>query len=134
MRMIHFVAAASTPRRRDAESAGRLTCGRSTRRRRDYDVDRPTRRPDKAPAAYDPRRAPQLPTRPGSRYIEFCADRLLLALGAPKLYESQNPYDWMELISLQGKTNFFEKRVGEYAKSNVGVAQEEAAFSTDLDF
>jgi len=67
-------------------------------------------------------------------YIEFCADRLLLALGAPKLYESQNPYDWMELISLQGKTNFFEKRVGEYAKSNVGVAQEEAAFSTDLDF
>ena len=50
-------------------------------------------------------------------YIEFCADRLLLALGAPKLYNAVNPFDWMELISLQGKTNFFEKRVGEYAKS-----------------
>mmetsp|Transcript_20798 Transcript_20798/g.62211 ORF Transcript_20798/g.62211 Transcript_20798/m.62211 type:complete len:191 (+) Transcript_20798:366-938(+) len=67
-------------------------------------------------------------------YIEFCADRLLLALGCSKLYNSVNPYDWMELISLQGKTNFFEKRVGEYAKSNVGVSAEEASFATDLDF
>ena len=58
-------------------------------------------------------------------YIEFCADRLLLALGAPKLYNAVNPFDWMELISLQGKTNFFEKRVGEYAKSGVGVKEED---------
>ena len=49
-----------------------------------------------------------------STYIEFVADRLLVALGAPKLYNATNPFDWMELISLQGKTNFFEKRVGEY--------------------
>merc|ERR1712070_751053 len=48
------------------------------------------------------------------RYIEFVADRLLTALGHPKLYNASNPFDWMELISLQGKTNFFEKRVGEY--------------------
>ena len=54
-----------------------------------------------------------------SQYIEFCADRLLVALGAPRLYEAKNPFDWMELISLQGKTNFFEKRVAEYQKANV---------------
>ena len=54
-----------------------------------------------------------------SQYIEFCADRLLVALGAPKLYGTQNPFDWMELISLQGKTNFFERRVGEYQKAGV---------------
>ena len=54
-----------------------------------------------------------------SQYIEFCADRLLVALGAPKLYDAKNPFDWMELISLQGKTNFFEKRVAEYQKANV---------------
>jgi len=55
------------------------------------------------------------------QYIEFVADRLLVALGQPKCYNSTNPFDWMELISLTGKTNFFEKRVGEYSKSNVGV-------------
>ena len=54
-----------------------------------------------------------------SQYIEFCADRLLVALSAPKLYDARNPFDWMELISLQGKTNFFEKRVAEYQKANV---------------
>ena len=54
-----------------------------------------------------------------SQYIEFCADRLLVALGAPKLFNAKNPFDWMELISLQGKTNFFEKRVAEYQKANV---------------
>merc|ERR1712166_1022545 len=53
------------------------------------------------------------------RYIEFVADRLLAALGHPKLYGATNPFDWMELISLQGKTNFFEKRVGEYQKAGV---------------
>ncbi|KAL0924519.1 hypothetical protein M5K25_005354 [Dendrobium thyrsiflorum] len=54
-----------------------------------------------------------------SRYIEFVADRLLGALGYGKLYGVSNPFDWMELISLQGKTNFFEKRVGEYQKASV---------------
>ncbi|CAI9763135.1 unnamed protein product [Fraxinus pennsylvanica] len=54
-----------------------------------------------------------------SQYIEFVADRLLNALGYSKLYNVQNPFDWMELISLQGKTNFFEKRVGEYQKASV---------------
>merc|ERR1712130_448982 len=54
-----------------------------------------------------------------TRYIEFVADRLLTALGHPKLYNASNPFDWMELISLQGKTNFFEKRVGDYQKAGV---------------
>ncbi|XP_020581137.1 ribonucleoside-diphosphate reductase small chain-like [Phalaenopsis equestris] len=54
-----------------------------------------------------------------SRYIEFVADRLVGALGYDKMYGVSNPFDWMELISLQGKTNFFEKRVGEYQKASV---------------
>ena len=54
-----------------------------------------------------------------SQYIEFVADRLLVALGNEKSYNVKNPFDWMELISLQGKTNFFEKRVGEYQKAGV---------------
>ncbi|KAG9455744.1 hypothetical protein H6P81_000252 [Aristolochia fimbriata] len=54
-----------------------------------------------------------------AQYIEFVADRLLGALGYDKIYNVQNPFDWMELISLQGKTNFFEKRVGEYQKASV---------------
>ncbi|KAJ6371550.1 hypothetical protein OIU77_001957 [Salix suchowensis] len=53
------------------------------------------------------------------QYIEFVADRLLGALGCGKVYHVPNPFDWMELISLQGKTNFFEKRVGEYQKASV---------------
>jgi len=52
-------------------------------------------------------------------YIEFVADRLLHSLGHKKLYNTVNPFDWMEMISLQGKTNFFERRVGEYAKAGV---------------
>ena len=52
-------------------------------------------------------------------YIEFVADRLLVSLGVPKMYNTQNPFDWMELISLQGKTNFFEKRVGDYQRAHV---------------
>jgi len=67
-------------------------------------------------------------------YIEFCADRLLVALGVPKYYDAQNPFDWMEMISLQGKTNFFEKRVGEYAKSGVGVDASKQVFDLDEDF
>lgn len=53
------------------------------------------------------------------QYIEFVADRLLLALGNDKYYRSTNPFDFMENISLGGKTNFFEKRVGEYQKAGV---------------
>ena len=68
------------------------------------------------------------------QYIEFCADRLLHALGCQKYYGATNPFEWMEMISLQGKTNFFEKRVGEYAKSGVGVSQEDQVFSLDADF
>ncbi|KAG6471951.1 ribonucleoside-diphosphate reductase small chain-like [Zingiber officinale] len=54
-----------------------------------------------------------------SQYIEFVADHLLVALGYSKMYGVANPFDWMEIISLQGKTNFFEKRVGEYQKASV---------------
>jgi len=67
-------------------------------------------------------------------YIEFCADRLLGSLGCDKYYNAVNPFEWMEMISLQGKTNFFEKRVGEYAKSGVGIKSEEQVFSIDTDF
>jgi ribonucleoside-diphosphate reductase subunit M2 len=49
-----------------------------------------------------------------AQYIEFIADRLLQALGVPKCYNVENPFEWMDMISLQGKTNFFEKRVSEY--------------------
>merc|ERR1712013_697830 len=72
-----------------------------------------------------------------TRYIEFVADRLLSALGHSKIYGASNPFDWMELISLQGKTNFFEKRVGEYQKAGVmsGTNEEESrGFSLDVDF
>jgi len=51
------------------------------------------------------------------QYIEYIADRLSVQLGGDKIYESKNPFDWMEVISVEGKTNFFEKRVGEYALS-----------------
>jgi len=73
-----------------------------------------------------------------TKYIEFVADRLLTALGHSKLFGSSNPFDWMELISLQGKTNFFEKRVGEYQKAGVmgsTTAQAESkGFALDVDF
>merc|ERR1712159_467451 len=62
-----------------------------------------------------------------TKYIEFVADRLLAALGHPKIYGASNPFDWMELISLQGKTNFFEKRVGEYQKAGVMASATEGA-------
>jgi len=69
------------------------------------------------------------------QYIEFCADRLLVALGCPKHFQSSNPFEWMEMISLQGKTNFFEKRVGEYAKSGVGVESSgNHCFDLEADF
>merc|ERR1712019_19870 len=73
-----------------------------------------------------------------TRYIEFVADRLLTALGHPKLFNATNPFDWMELISLQGKTNFFEKRVGEYQKAGVMAGttgqEEQRGFALDVDF
>ncbi|MCF8424828.1 MAG: ribonucleoside-diphosphate reductase small subunit [Bacteroidia bacterium] len=69
------------------------------------------------------------------QYIEFCADRLLLALGCDKFYNAANPFDFMEMISLQGKTNFFEKRVAEYQKSGVMNNKEENnVFNLDEDF
>jgi len=74
------------------------------------------------------------------QYIEFVADRLLDELIGQKVYHSANPFDFMEMISLQGKTNFFEKRVGEYQKAgvmkNTGTGEEDTApkFSLDEDF
>ena len=68
-----------------------------------------------------------------SQYIEFVADRLLLQLGYPKLYNVSCPFDFMEMISLEGKTNFFEKRVGDYSLSS--GQKSEANFNTDdIDF
>ncbi len=67
-------------------------------------------------------------------YIEFVADRLLIALGLQKQFNASNPFDFMEMISLQGKTNFFEKRVAEYQKSGVMSEKESMAFSMDADF
>ncbi|RMZ76843.1 hypothetical protein DV738_g4710, partial [Chaetothyriales sp. CBS 135597] len=61
------------------------------------------------------------------QYIEFVADRLLVALGNPKVYRVTNPFDFMENISLGGKTNFFEKRVGDYQKAGVMAAQKKTA-------
>lgn len=70
-----------------------------------------------------------------NQYIEFVADRLLVELGCPRVYNATNPFDFMEMISLQGKTNFFEKRVAEYQKA--GVANNNTSsdsFSMDDDF
>lgn len=70
-----------------------------------------------------------------SQYIEFVADRWLDELGYPKVYNVACPFDFMEMISLQGKTNFFEKRVGDYQKSGVmNSTAESKAFSLDEDF
>jgi ribonucleotide reductase beta subunit family protein with ferritin-like domain len=69
-----------------------------------------------------------------SQYIEFVADRILMQLGYPKIYESANPFEFMERISLEGKDNFFEKKVSNYAKAAVGKTQEEMSFSTEVDF
>jgi ribonucleotide reductase beta subunit family protein with ferritin-like domain len=73
-----------------------------------------------------------------SEYIEFVADRLLCALGYTKMFNTANPFEWMEMISLQGKTNFFEKRVGEYQKAGVmaGLDDDQGgdAWTMDADF
>ena len=70
------------------------------------------------------------------QYIEFVADRLLVALGYHRLFNATNPFDFMELISLQGKTNFFEKRVAEYQKAGVmqNGNKEPHSFVTDAEF
>jgi ribonucleotide reductase beta subunit family protein with ferritin-like domain len=71
-----------------------------------------------------------------TQYIEFVADRLLRTLGLPKHYNSSNPFDWMELISLQGKTNFFEKKVSEYQKAgvlNTNPVEKHQAFDFNLN-
>ncbi len=68
------------------------------------------------------------------QYIEFVADRWLAELGYPKMFNAINPFDFMEMISLQGKTNFFEKRVGDYQKSGVMGTKESQAFSLEEDF
>ena len=63
-------------------------------------------------------------------YIEFVADRLMFDLGVSKVFKTKNPFPFMENIALQGKTNFFEKRVGDYKKSN----KSNSSFSLDVDF
>jgi len=65
-----------------------------------------------------------------SQYIEFVADRLLVQLGCEKYYNTQNPFSFMEMISVEGKTNFFEKRVSEYALTN----KEKDANVFDFDY
>jgi ribonucleotide reductase beta subunit family protein with ferritin-like domain len=67
-----------------------------------------------------------------SQYIEFVADRLSQQLGYGKIFNSSNPFDFMEMISLEGKTNFFEKRVGDYSLSSCENKSE--AFNFDADF
>jgi len=69
------------------------------------------------------------------QYIEYVADRLLLMLKLDKIYNSDNPFDWMEAISIQGKTNFFEKRVGEYSNAaNPNSDSNDNIFELDEDF
>uniref|UniRef100_A0A182WMC5 ribonucleoside-diphosphate reductase n=1 Tax=Anopheles minimus TaxID=112268 RepID=A0A182WMC5_9DIPT len=69
-----------------------------------------------------------------SQYIEFVADRLLMELGCDKIYNTKNPFSFMEFISLEGKTNFFEKKVGEYQKWGVMANRLDNVFTLDADF
>ncbi|PSL29958.1 ribonucleoside-diphosphate reductase small subunit [Chitinophaga ginsengisoli] len=69
-----------------------------------------------------------------AEYIEFVADRWLSELGYAKIFNTANPFDFMEMISLQGKTNFFEKRVGDYQKAGVMSGKDTQTFSLDEDF
>jgi len=73
-------------------------------------------------------------SRDMTSYIQFVADRLSVQLGCTKIYNSTNPFDFMELISLEGKTNFFEKKVSEYAKPGVGLSSEKMTIKFDEDF
>lgn len=69
-----------------------------------------------------------------AQYIEFVADRLLIELGNEKVFNVTNPFDFMEMISIEGKTNFFEKRVGEYQKAGVLAGKENQTFTLDEEF
>jgi ribonucleoside-diphosphate reductase beta chain len=70
-----------------------------------------------------------------SQYIEFVADRLLLELGNDKVFNVTNPFDFMDMLSIQGKSNFFEKRVSEYQKAGVLTSgQESHGFTLDAEF
>jgi len=69
-----------------------------------------------------------------SQYIEFVADRLLVELGVGRKYNTKNPFPFMEFISLEGKTNFFEKKVGEYQKAGVMSARMDNVFTLNADF
>ena len=70
-----------------------------------------------------------------TQYLEFVTDRLLVELGCDREYNSSNPFDFMDMISLQGKTNFFEKRVAEYQKAGVmNTDSESGKISFDADF
>jgi len=64
------------------------------------------------------------------QYIEFVADRLLVSLGNEKVYNKTNPFDFMDMISLQGKTNFFEKRVSDYSKAGINLSSGPEATTT----
>jgi len=66
------------------------------------------------------------------QYLEYVSDRLLVDLGVGKIYNSENPFDFMANIALQNKTNFFEKRVADYVKSRVGEVQEQISFDEDF--
>lgn len=69
-----------------------------------------------------------------TQYIKYIADRLLISLGYDKIYGDLNPFDFMEMISLQNKGNFFEKRIAEYSKAGVGRTKEQNTISFDADF
>jgi ribonucleoside-diphosphate reductase beta chain len=69
-----------------------------------------------------------------TQYLEFVTDRLLQELHCDKIYNVENPFDFMDMISLQGKTNFFEKRVSEYQKAGVLGDEKDAGFTFDADF
>jgi ribonucleoside-diphosphate reductase beta chain len=69
-----------------------------------------------------------------TQYIQFVADRLLVQLGYSKKYNVSNPFDFMDLISLEGKTNFFEKKVSEYSKSGVGMNRDDMVVKFDEEF
>jgi ribonucleoside-diphosphate reductase beta chain len=68
------------------------------------------------------------------QYLEYVSDRLLIDLGVGKIYNSENPFDFMKNIAMENKTNFFEKRVGEYSKQGVGSKPDTVQFSTEEDF
>jgi ribonucleotide reductase beta subunit family protein with ferritin-like domain len=69
-----------------------------------------------------------------AQYVEYVADHLLVSLGHTRLFHAANPFEWMDLISLSGKTNFFEKRVGEYQKAGVVDGQRDCQFHLEDDF